>query len=85
MRLLLIILICYIFFRILVGFIFPLLVRWYVNKSREKFFRDNPQHAERQQKKEGEMTINIKRTSHVRPNSDKLGEYTDFEEIKDTE
>jgi len=85
MRIILIIILVYIFFRILVSFVLPLIVRWYLNKSREKFFRDHPQYAERQKKKEGEMTISIKRTSQVRPNSDKLGEYTDFEELKDDE
>jgi len=46
MRLLLIILLAYIFFRILVAYILPFIVRWYVNRSSDKYFRDNPQYAE---------------------------------------
>lgn len=83
MRLLLTVLLIYICFRIIVSLILPLLVRWYVKRSRDRFLRNNPQYAERQQKKEGEMTITIKRTSQGKPNSDKLGEYTDFEEVKE--
>ena len=85
MRVLLIIFFIYLFFRILVRYILPWLVLRYVNKSKEEFYRDNPQYSERQQKKEGEMTISIKRTSQGKPNSDKIGDYTDFEEIKDNE
>ncbi len=82
MRFLLTLLLIYICFRIIVSYILPFLVRWYVKRSRDRFFRDNPNYAERQQKKDGEMTITIKRTSQGKPNSDKIGEYTDFEEVK---
>jgi len=83
MKLLLIIILVYLFFRILVRYILPWMVRRYIKKAREKFYRQNPHFDHHEQKKEGEMTISIKRTKHSKPDTDKIGDYTDYEEIKD--
>lgn len=72
----------YLIFRILTTYVFPWIVKWYLNRVKEKYYRDNPQYAPKQKKREGDITITYKEKPN-RSESDSLGEYTDFEEVKE--
>lgn len=76
------ILIIYLIFRVLTTYVFPWLVKRYIERAKNKFYSDNPQYREKQEKKAGEMTISYK-DDQDQPDTDKLGEYTDFEDIKE--
>lgn len=81
LRIILTFILIYLIFRILTTYVFPWLVRWYLRRFQNRFYRDNPWHQQQQQhKKEGEVNI-----SGAPPKSkkDQLGEYVDFEEIKE--
>lgn len=71
----------YLIFRVFTAYILPLIVKWYLNRAKKKFYRDNPHLAPDDEKKEGEMTISF-RKGKSRTDTENLGEYTDFEEIK---
>jgi hypothetical protein len=72
----------YLIFRVFTTYILPFIVKWYLNRVKKKFYRDNPHLTPDDQKNEGEMTISYKK-GKKRPESDNMGEYTDFEEIKE--
>ena len=76
------IVIFYLIFRVLIAYVFPWLVKKYIERVKKKFYEDNPQYRERQEKKAGDMTISYKEKQD-QPDTDKLGEYTDFEDIKE--
>lgn len=77
-RLILTFFLIYLIFRILTAYVFPWLVNWYLRRYKEKFFRNNPWHQQRRQEKDVHITGEP-------PKSTKgdLGEYVDFEEIKE--
>lgn len=72
----------YLVFRVLITYVFPWMVKRYIERAKDKFYAENPQYKERQEKKKGEMTITYKKEDG-QPDTDKLGEYTDFEDIKE--
>ncbi len=72
LRLIALFIIIYLIFRVITTWLFPRLVRWYVGRARKRFYRDNPDAAHAAKKKQ----------DLERP-SDRIGEYVDFEEIKD--
>jgi len=72
----------YLIFRVFTAYILPLIVKWYLNRAKKKFYRDNPHLARDEQKKEGDLTISFKKDK-TRTDTDNLGEYTDFEDIKE--
>ena len=71
----------YLLFRLFTHYILPFLVRRFIERAKAKFYRDNPHITPDEQKKQGEMTISF-RKEKKRSDTDNLGEYTDFEEIK---
>ncbi len=73
----------YLVFRILIFYIFPKIGQWYLNRYRDKFYRNNPDAAKARERKK-------KQGMHVRQEKDKqsgdtnkIGEYVDFEDIED--
>lgn len=78
-RLILWIIIIYIVYRVLVRYIFPFLVRYFIKNSQEKFYRENPNIR---RKKEGEVSIDYspKKNNNKDNLTDDIGEYVDYEE-----
>lgn len=73
----------YLIFRVLTAYVFPWIVKWYLNRVKEKFYQQNPHYAETQKKqKKGEVTITYKDDKN-KPDTNNLGEYTDFEDLKE--
>lgn len=90
----------YLLFRVLTMWVFPLIGRWYLDRYKKRFYRDNPwaAHASERQRgtagrqgdaREPGMHSGSRRGGQDhgprRPvsDTDKLGEYVDFEEIDD--
>jgi len=76
-----IILLIYLLFRLLTRTLFPFLARNYVKKAQEKFYQQNPDiDPEEAKKREGEVKIKSRpqTSSHKK---DELGDYVDFEEV----
>lgn len=69
-RIILIFILIYLIFRILTAWIFPRIVRWYVERYKKRFYEQNPAARSAGEKKE-------------KPLSDQIGEYVDYEEIKE--
>ena len=59
----------YLVFRIVTAWIMPMIVRWYVNRYKKKYYQKNPPRP----------------TEPPPSKTDQLGEYVDFEEIKEDE
>ncbi len=73
----------YLIFRILTTWVFPGIVKWYLKRYKDRFYRENPHlRPDEHQKQEGDIHIRYKK-DHNRPDSGKIGEYVDYEEIKD--
>ncbi len=73
----------YLIFRIVISFVFPKIGQWYLNRHRDKFYRNNPGAArakERRQKQRMNISQNDK---EKKTDTDRIGEYVDFEEIDD--
>ncbi len=73
----------YLIFRIFTAWILPMIARWYINRFRKKFYERNP-HARQsgERKKRGDIHITYK-SSAEKTSTDDLGEYVDFEEVKE--
>jgi len=72
----------YLAFRVLTAFLFPLLVRRYLERAKKKFYQNNPSFNQNRESSTGGVKITYAREKS-RGSTGKLGEYTDFEEIKD--
>ena len=81
-RLIMYFLLIYIVFAALTRFVFPLLLRGYLNNFRKRFESENPDLFDNEKKKEGEIKIShinsAQATKKTSPNDD----YVDYEEIK---
>ncbi|MFP4064486.1 MAG: DUF4834 family protein [Bacteroidales bacterium] len=75
--------IIYLIFRVLTTVIFPWIAKWYIRRYQKRFYRNNPQaHQARRKRKDGD--VHISRMGDKRkPDTDRLGEYVDYEEIKE--
>ncbi len=83
LRFLLTVFFIYFAFRVLSTYIFPWMVRRSVNKYKDRFYEENPHlKRDRNQKKEGQVTIHRISPEKEDKIPDDLGEYTDYEEIK---
>ena len=81
LKVLWIILLIYLFFRLLTRTLFPFLVRNYVKKAQEKFYQQNPNiDPEEAKKHEGEVKVKS-RPKNEHNKKDELGDYVDFEEV----
>ncbi len=84
LRVLFILIIVYYVFRLLVRFVFPFLVKRYLNNFQKKFYDANP-HLDPNQStsKDGEVKVKRKSSDDRKGKTDDFGEYIDYEEIKD--
>jgi len=72
-RTLLIFIAIYYAFRLIVRFLFPIVLKWFVNKQQEKFQgQNNPKNSNQKSK-------NKQAKSHT----ESIGDYVDYEEVKD--
>jgi maltodextrin utilization protein YvdJ len=79
-RLALVILTVYVVFKFFVRFIFPSLLRNYVQGMQDKFAQQQPEKYSNG--KEGDISITVMEKDKKRPASSDAGEYVDYEEIK---
>ena len=85
LRIILIILLVYFGLRFILRLAGPYLLKYIMKKagqSFEKRFNQQSQHN-RQQEKEGEVTIDRAPKANSRKSKDSVGEYVDYEEVKD--
>jgi hypothetical protein len=79
---LLILIVFYYSFKVIVRLLLPFLVKWWLKKAQANFNRQqgyvDPQEAK---KREGE--VHIKSTPQNKSSVEDLGEYVDYEEIKE--
>lgn len=73
----------YLIFRILISFIFPKIGQYYLNRHRDKFYRNNPAAAKARERREKQKMNVSKNGNNKSTGTDNIGEYVDFEEIKD--
>ena len=74
------IVIFYIIYRVLIRYVFPFLLRYFLKNSQEKFYKQNPNIK---RKKNGEVSIDYMPEKDIkRDKENKLGEYVDYEEIE---
>lgn len=81
----LIILLVYFGLKFLVKLAWPYIVAYFTKKAGEKIaksFGQNPFENQTQKQKEGDVTIE-RPSTNSRKTNDKVGEYVDFEEIKE--
>ncbi len=79
-----VIVLLYIFFRVLGRYILPYLVKRYINKQKEKFYRQSPYYKKKEEETKKDNDIHIKDISEEgKRKKDDLGEYVDFEEMDD--
>ncbi len=76
--------IIYVFFRIFTGIILPAILKWQLNRYKKKYYSQNPGAKESKRYRKGNVNITMdNQKSEV--GSDNIGEYVDFEEIKDND
>jgi uncharacterized membrane protein len=82
-RLIIIFILIYIVVTTITRYVFPILLRHYMQNFSNRFNADNPDLFQQQDKQEGEVKIKHKPDAHVsrKPASD--DEYIDYEEIKE--
>ncbi len=73
--------IVYMVIRFLTRHLFPLFLGTYVNKKMSEMHDQQQAYYNKQRKREGEVTIDVK-PDRKKKFSDNSGEYVDFEEIK---
>ncbi len=71
----------YLLFRVLTAYVFPLIARWYINRYQKRFYRQNPWAAKAEEKRRQQEKE--RQGQNKKPDTDKLGEYVDYEEIND--
>lgn len=75
----------YLIFRIFIAWILPMIARWYINRFKKRFYQQNPHTRQaRERHTSGEVNITYTQDPGQATTSD-LGEYVDFEEIKEKE
>lgn len=82
-RLIIIFFIIYIVFATLTRYVFPILLRNYLQNFSKRFNAENPDLFHQQDIKEGEVKINNIPDTPVKRNNAKDDEYVDYVEIKD--
>lgn len=75
----------YLAFRVFTMYLFPALLRWYLKRFQRKFYEQNP-HL-RKEKPSGKTRSGVNISEDPQQESgkitNKIGEYVDFEEIKE--
>lgn len=81
------IIVIYFLFRFLGRYILPWLIKRYIKKSQQKFYKQNPEadpgFQKKQKKKEGDVNIKTGKKKKHNQEKEELGEYVDYEEIDD--
>ncbi len=74
----------YLAFRLFTMYIFPWLLRWFINRQKEKFYEQNPHlRPDEPDKKKKPGTHFSGGTQTTEKPTDQIGEYIDFEEVKE--
>ncbi|MEI6748672.1 MAG: DUF4834 family protein [Bacteroidales bacterium] len=81
-RLIMYFLLIYVVISALTRYIFPLLLRGYLNNIRKRFESENTDQSYREKKKEGEIKISHINASQSTKKSSSDDDYIDYEEIK---
>ncbi len=72
----------YLIFRILISYIFPKIGQWYLNRYRDKFYRNNPAAAKAKERRKKQGMHIRQEQDKQSADTDKIGEYVDFEELE---
>ncbi|MFO7873363.1 MAG: hypothetical protein R6U62_02670 [Bacteroidales bacterium] len=83
LRIIVIFILIYLLFRLLTTVVFPLFARWYLNRYKKRFYRDNPRADKARKRQAANRREQRDKRSNKQSETDKIGEYVDFEEIKD--
>jgi len=77
--------IIYLILRFIGRYVFPFLIKRFVNKAQKNFYSQQQAHNNnsQQDQKEGEVNIKYNKQNQSKSDKDKLGDYVDFEEIKE--
>jgi hypothetical protein len=80
-------LVIYLIFRIVTMYVFPALIRWYLKRFQRKFYEQNP-HLRNQEQSKGSgsrnrIIVNEEPVKDGKNPSNEIGEYVDYEEIKE--
>lgn len=81
-KLTLLILALYIFFRFFATYIAPQLLRLFIKRVQKKFYEQNPHINPEPQTKQGKVTIHRSKDPKDNDIPKDLGEYIDYEEVK---
>ncbi len=73
----------YLVFRIMIFYVFPRIGQWYLNRYRDKFYRNNPAASKAKERRQKQGMHVRQQADKQSADSDKIGEYVDFEEIED--
>lgn len=85
LKLIIILLSFYLFFRLFTIYIAPLLVKLFIKRVQKKFFNQNPEMNPDLRPKKGKITIHRmkdKKDNEIPPD---LGDYIDYEELKNNQ
>lgn len=80
-KIILVFILIYLLFSILIRYVFPYLIKRHFRKTQEKFYGKSTESKKR--KKEGAVNIDYDPNNNNKKNGDDLGEYVDYEEIKE--
>jgi predicted Holliday junction resolvase-like endonuclease len=81
-RLIMYFLLFYVVFTAIARYIFPLLLRAYINNFRKRFESDNSDLFDNEKKKEGEIKISNIHNNKASKKASSNDDYVDYEEIK---
>lgn len=73
----------YLAFRFVTMYLFPALLRWYIYRFKKKFYEQNPHLRPEKETRRSGVNIRDEGNPEAGKITDKIGEYIDFEEIKD--
>ena len=80
-RLIVIMIIVYMIYRLLVRYIIPFLFKAYIKKSQDKFYQQNPNLRKDPLKKKGEVSVDFIPEKRNRKSDVNEDDYIDYEEI----
>jgi hypothetical protein len=72
----------YLVFRLITMYLLPVLIRFYLNRFKKKFYEQNP-HLRQDEYGNNASDINTPKDTDSGNKISQIGEYVDFEEIKD--
>jgi hypothetical protein len=85
-RLILTFVLIYLAFRVITMYLLPTLIKWYLKRFQRKFYEQNPHlRQEKEVHKKGSTRVIIQEDQKKTDKNltDDIGEYIDYEEIKD--